>query len=366
MEVVMWGDPGVTELMQLSENPVALPALSGGQKSVTLARAGFLKKLRFWMKNELTVSANTTGPGKSPYGPLAGIQNIAIKANGQIDLVNLSGLGATVYNEVQNRDGSVLAHPAQDTALNVGESAALATYPAIGDTDTGDIESTYPFEFNFALPVNIRGRMEEIGLWMLQNQAIDVNINVNFNPLYAATASYDAVYSGGTGITAADNGSELQIERELYEVPADPKNFPRLDWAHQIIEYTQTFTGNFARFEIPRSGLLLRAIVISLDSNGDPIGYDDLSSLKWIYGANRTPINRAGDKLAAEYLQDYNRQPPAGVSVLDFYKWGEQGLKLVKDTEVLANLRLESNFATTATGSQRIILDRLYPVAAAQ
>jgi len=216
------------------------------------------------------------------------------------------------------------------------------------------------------LPMTIRGQQQEIGLWMLQNQAIDVNVNVFFNPLYAAVATNDSVWSGGTLTAALDTASELQLERELYDVPTDPKNFPRLDWAHQIIEYSVPFTGSFSRFNIPRSGLILRMLVINLDSSGNPVEYSDVTSLSWIYGANRSPIVRTGDKIVSEYLQDYNRQPPKGTLVLDFYKWGENGLKLVKDSEVLANLRGETRFATTTTGTQKIIIDRLYPVASAQ
>lgn len=359
----MWGDPGVTELLQLKENSIRVPALGGGQQSVTMSRAGFLKKLRFYMKSVVNVSAYTSGSQKSPYGPLAAINNIAVKANGQIDLINLSGYGAAIYNEIQNRDGSVLSRPLNISELNVADSLKLAQYDAI--SATGLKYGLFPFEFNFALPVNIRGQMQEIGLWMLQNQAIDVSVNVSFNPLYSAVASNDAVWSGGTLTAALDTSSELQIERELYDVPSDPKNFPRLDWAHQVIEYTSTFTGGFARFNIPRSGLLLRVIVINQDGSNNPVEYSDVTSLSWIYGANRTPISRTGADITAEYLQDYNRQPPKGVQVLDFYKWGEQGLKLVKDTDTLANLRLETKFGSTSSGTQRIILDRLYPVKAA-
>lgn len=358
-----WGDPGVTELLQLSENSAPVPALGGGQKSVTMSRAGFLKKLRFLFKASVDVSAYTSGSQISPYGPLAGINNLSIKANGQIDLVNISGLGATVYNEIQNRDGSVLARPLNIAELNVADSLKLGRYDTIAAT--GNKVAQFPFEFNFALPMTIRGKLEEIGLWMLQNQAIDVNVAVNFNPLYAAVATNDAVWSGGTLTAALNTASELQIERELYDVPSDPKNFPRLDWAHQVIEYTNTFTGSFARFNIPRSGLILRVIVINLDANGALVEYSDVSSMSWIYGANRSPIVRTGDKIVSEYLQDYNRQPPKGVLSLDFYKWGENGLKLVKDSDVLANLRLETKFATTTSGTQKIIIDRLYPVGAA-
>jgi len=355
-----WGDPGITELNQLIENPVVVPALSGGQKAVTMSRAGILRRLRFNMISNIDVTPYTGAPSKSPYGPLAAINNISVKANGNIDLVNLSGYGAAIYNEVQNRDGSVLSRPLNISELNVADSLKLAQYDAIGAT--GNFTASFPFEVQFALPMDIRGVRQEIGLWMLQNQAVDMSVNVSFNPLYAAAATNEAVWSGGTLTAALNTASQLQIERELYDVPSDPKNFPRLDWGHQIIEYTQTFTGKFSRFDIPRSGLLLRAIIINQDSGLNPVEYSDIVSLNWTYGANRTPISRTGKWFTHEYLMDYNRQPPKGVQVIDFYKWGEGGLKLVKDTDVLANLRLETTFSATTTGTQRIILDRLYPV----
>jgi hypothetical protein len=360
-----WGDPGVTEQLQLTETSIALPAAGSGSVTRTLQRAGLLRRLRFRNTSALAVSAYTGAPSKSPYGPLAGISRITVEANGQIPLFNLSGYGALIYNEVQNRDGSVLTRPLNISELGVADSLKLAQFDAIGAT--GTFYAKYPFEFQFSLPVTLRGQVSELGLWLLQNQAIDVGINVTFNPLYAAAASNDSPWSGGTLTGAADTSlSQLEIERELYNIPNDPKNFPNLAWAHQVIEYTQTFTGSFSRFSLPRSGLLLRAIIINLDGSNNPVEYTDVKSLAWIYGANETPITRNGQWLTAEYMQDYNRQPPKGVQVMDFYKWGWEGLKLVKDTEVLANLRFETSFTATTAGTQKIILDRLYPVLTAR
>lgn len=363
-----WGDPGVTEQLELAETTINLPAGGAGSVTRTLQRAGFLKRLRFYNTATMTVTANTTGPSKSPFGPTANIQSLSVEANGQIPLVKMSGKSILIYNEIQNRDGSVLTRPLNIAELGVSDSLKLAQFDAIANAATGSFSAKYPFEFQFAIPVTLRGQVSELGLWLLQNQAIDVGINVTFQTMYSATASNDALWSGGTGITqtADTTNSKLEVERELYNIPNDPKNFPNLAWAHQVIEYTQTFTGSFSRFSLPRSGLLLRAIVFNVDGSSNPVEYSDVSNLSWIYGANETPVNRKGQWLTAEYLQDYDRQPPKGALVLDFYKWGEQGLKLVKDTEVLANLRLETTFSTTTSGTQYIILDRLYPVLSAR
>lgn len=363
--MTQWGDPGVSEMMQIQETRLNMPNTNGGQVTRTLQRSGLLKRLRMYAAAQASVSAYTSAPTKSVYGPLgAFIKRIRVEANGQIPLFDLSGLGATYYNEVQNRDGSVLATPAYlgATVHNMAASAALANYDAIGAT--GTFNASFPFEFQFALPVNISGQMSELGLWLLQNQAIDVGINVQFNDPAPAAASNDALWGGGTntkvGVIA---GSYLDIERELYTIPQDPKNYPNLSWVHQVVEFDSPWTGSFSRFSIPRAGLLLRAVVINLDSSGLPVENTDVAKLKWIYGSNDTPIDRPGWAYNAEYLQDYGRMAPKGGLVLDFYKWGESGLKFVKSTEDLANLRLETTFTATTTGTQKIILDRLIPVA---
>lgn len=358
-----WGDPGVSELLQLSETAITYPSASGGNTTRTLQRAGLLKRLRFIANARTTLGGVLGTVNKSTYGPLGGLVNrIQVMANGQIPLVDLSGLGATLYNEIQNRDGSTLARPAFTSGIGLVEGVSPTTYDAAA---IATINAVYPFEFQFALPVNIKGQVTELGLWLLQNQAIDVGIQVTFNPLYSVAATNDALWSGGTPTSTPDlANTNLQIERELYSIPNDPKDYPNLAWAHQVIEFTQPITSNFARFSIPRAGMLLRAIVHTLDSSNNAVETTDISSLSWIYGSNETPVKRVGNFLNMEYFQDYGRNAPKGTAVLDFYKWGDQGLKLVKSTEDLANLRIETNYATTATGTQRVILDRLVPVVA--
>jgi hypothetical protein len=362
---IPWGSPGLTEQLEIQETAVYMPGAAGGQVARTVQRAGFLKRLRMYAQAHFNVSAYTGAPGKSALGPLGSyLSAINVKANGQTDLVSLTGLGAMIYNEIQNRDGSILSHPVTLTtpAHNVPAAADLVAYDAIGAT--GDFYAKYPFEFQFALPFYMQGMVSELGLWLLQNQAIDVALNVTFNPLYQASANVNALWSAGT-LTGTPTLADclVNVERELYAIPRDPGSYPPLAWAHQVIEYTVPIASNQAVFQIPRAGLLLRAIAINMDSNFAAVEYTDVSSMKYIYGANETPISRPGWSWTQEYLQDYGRQPQKGVLVLDFYKWGENGLKLVKNTEDISNLRIETNFTATATGTQKIILDRLIPVA---
>lgn len=359
-----WGDAGVTEQQIVLEDAISIPSTTGGTATRTLQRAGYLRKLRMYLDAELDQSAATGAASKTPYGGFAGmIKKIRIEAAGRQPLYSLSGFGATIYNEIQNRDGGVLAYPAFISATNITEATALVVYttPATG---AQTYHVNFPIEYAFSLPVFVRGVARELGLWLLQDRSIDLSVEVEWNNPFNSSSDYNAAYSGGTGLagTATVASTSLKIERELYSVPENPQSRPNEAWAHQVIEHEATISGSKFRFDIPASGLVMRAVLIVLDSSGDPVEYTDFSSMDVIYGANTTPIRRSGWGMTQEYLQDYGRMPPKGVVVHDFYKWGMETLKLAKDSEALANFRLEGEFSSTSSGTVKIILDTLVRV----
>ena len=361
----MWGDPGVSEQTLILENNMFIPATTGGVTTMALQRAGLLRRLRAFFYGTVAQSAATAAPSKSAHGSLGGaILRFRVDANGRVPLVDLSGIGLMMYNEIQNRDGSPWATPQAIAANSLAQTTDLSVYttPTTGATTYYD---SYPFEIQFGLPVMLQGRQTELGLWLLQNQAIDLNVEITFNPAYVATGPFGA-YNAGTGAAATWTvaTSYVALERELYSVPLDPKNYPNLSWAHQVIEFSSPFTGYFSRFNIPRAGLILRVASVTLDGSNLVVDASDISKMQWVYGSNETPISRPGWAMTNEFEMDYNRLPPKGLALLDFYKWGEQGLKLVKNSEELANLRLETTYTGTAAGTQKIIIDRLVPVAA--
>ncbi len=361
----MWSDPNVTQLLQILENQNNLPGNSGGPATTVMQRAGLLRRLRFYFQEKIVQTAATGAPAISVYGPLGGMINrLSVVANGQIPLFDCSGFGTLIYNEIQNKDGSMLAPSTYLSGMGIAQGdTALCQYTTPG-TGAQNYTVAMPIEILFGLPVNIRQQVTELGLWLLQGQAIDLAVTVQWNPVAPTTATQNAPYSGGTGLvaTATLADSYAKIERELYELPNQQGDYPNLAWAHQVQEFVNPFTGSVSIFNLPKAGLLLRGIVINLDSNGNPVSYTDVNNLQWIYGANTTPIARPGVFVAQEYEQDYNRYIPKGALVLDFYKWGDAGLKLVKNTEALANLRIQTNFTNTSSGTQLVILDRLVPV----
>ncbi len=366
-----WGDPGVTERQLIQETSITMPGQGGGRATGVLQRAGFLERLRLQTQAEYAQTAASVAPARSVKGSLGSLVNrITLRASGLLPLYDATGLMTQVYNEVQNRDGSVLAPPAFVASPNgagLSSAASLLQYDAPG-TGVQTYTMKYPFEIQMAVPLWVNGQKVEWGLWLLQNQTVDLALEINYNALASTTAGPDFLYSGGTGLTGSATlaNCKTDVERSLYTVPASEKDYPDIGWVHQMVEYTQPFTGNYSRFDIPKAGILLRAVVYTEDTlaNGAvPIESTDISQISWIYGANASPIVRPGKFVTQEFLQDYGRYAPKGAVVLDFYKWGGDALKLVKDTQALANLRIETNFSATAAGTQRILLDRMVPVA---
>lgn len=361
----MWSDPNVTQILQIQEAQNNMPA-AGGIVPTVMQRAGLLRKLRMLTTETLAQSAATTAPSISVYGPLgAMINRFSVVANGQIPLYDVSGFGSWIFNEVTHQNGGDAAPTVYLSAMGFAQGdTALAAYTAPGPGAQTYVV-TWPWTIEFALPVNIRQQVTELGLWLLQGQAIDLSVSINWNPPFnAAAATPNSPYSGGVALAGTPTLASCytKIERELYELPNAPADYPNLAWAHQVQEYPQPFTGNVSIFNLPKAGLLLRAIIINLDSSGNPVSYTDVANLQWIYGANTTPIARSGTFIAMEWAHEYQRAIPKGALYLDFYKWGDTGLKLVKNTEALANLRIQTNFTATSSGTQLIILDRLVPV----
>ena len=363
-----WGDPGVTEQQMILEDSIMCPGASGGVKTQTLQRAGYLKKLRVMAEAEIEQTVATNAPSISPYGPFAGlIRRIRVEAAGRQPLFVASGHGASIYNEIQNKDGSVLATPAFGATFGIVAATPLVEYTAPG-TAAQSYKVKFPLEFAFSLPVFVRGIAQELGLWLLQDRSVDLAVEVQFNPPIeqAAAGDLNRLYSGGAGGDLAATytlaATMLRIERELYAVPADPKDRPPEVWAHQLVEHEEAISGKKFRFDIPAAGLILRAIIVVMDADGALVEYTDIDNISVIYGTNTTPVRRPGWAMVQEYLQDYGRYPPKGVVVNDMYKWGMDTLKLAKDSEALANFRIEGTFTATTAGTVLIMLDTLQRV----
>lgn len=378
--------PGATELNQLVDDSTYIPAGGGLGSVVTIQQAGFLKKLRGWLDSDVLQTVSTLAALKSTWGPLGGsLERIRATVHGRKPFFDLSGLGLQVYNEVNNPDGSVFAPHANMTVallpadVNMAESTHLTSH-TFGVVDVATYVVNCPFELPFGMPVWMTRLIklgsdyipvqaeEEVGLWHLQDQQTRMEIATNFFPAGIATATDPQAPYNSADIVATWSPIENRIrwERELYSVPSSMDELPDQSFIHQVIEYNQPIVNSAFRFPIPQVGSLLRAIFIFHDNEVGHCLVDwaatmPTATIALTYGASDRPIVRPMWAMVSDWLHDYNRYPPHGAVVFDFYKAGREAARLARDTDRIANLAFEGVTTGLVTGTCRIILESLVP-----
>jgi hypothetical protein len=374
----LWGDPGVTELQIIKDNSIALAntgvtAATTGQAIMTLQHVGLLRRLRVRLNIPFTVTGFTTGPTKDINGPWDLINLLRFDVNGIAPLYVVSGWGAYLISLLSTPFATVDV----DTSPIVSDANAFTdvyAFPAIAGagsfTATGHLD--LPFSVDISLPGQQLNLPTELGLWLLQNQTVDMVMTVNFNALQGANPGVQP-YQGGTGSTYAYSGATIDVEREFYRIPSDPQNMPVLAWAHQWVETFVPFTGTALDLPIARAGIVLRAIAYVFDgATSDGVLAAKVLQMTYVYGANETPFLVDPGFMRARQLRDYGKLLPKGTFVFDWYKWtGTPGqlvgsFKLTYNTEAIVNQRVHFDFTSSmASGSYvRFLVERLIPIVA--
>jgi hypothetical protein len=373
----MWGDPGVTELQILKDNSVSVAAIGatptlGQQGIMTLQHVGLLRRLRVRLNIPFTTTTGTA-PANDVNGPWDFVGLFRADVNGIAPLYAVSGWGlfiisllSTPFASVDVQNGAVASDPAA--------FADVFSFPTV--TASGSFTLTANFDLPFTVDINLPGQQNniptELGLWLLQNQTVDMVLTIGLNPLQNSTPG-TAPYQGGTIAAYAYGAATVDIEREFYRIPADPAQMPILGWAHQWIETFVPFTGSALDLNISRAGVLLRACVYIFDgATNDGVLGAKITDMQWIYGANETPIFVDLGFMRSRQLRDYGKLLPRGTFLFDWYKWVGTpfqlvgSFKLMYNTEALVNQRVHFDFASSlASGSYaRLLVERLIPIIA--
>lgn len=367
----MWGDPGVTELQILKDNSMTLSAFGAtptttAQGIQTLQHVGLLKRLRVRLNIPFTVSSYSAGPSADVNGPWNLLQNFRVDVNGIAPLYVCSGMGLFLISLLSN---PLAAVDAQTNAIATDANAFtdVFSFPSVTANGTYTLTAMFdlPFTVDIALPGQTVNLPTELGLWLLQNQTVDMVITANVANLQNSTA-LTAPYQGGTA-TYAYGAATIDFEREFYRIPSDPNNMPLLSWAHQWVETYVPFSGTSVDLNISRAGIALRAACYIVDgATSDGVVASKVSAMSWIYGANETPMIVDPGFARARQLRDYGRLLPKGCFLFDWYKWGGASMKLVYNTEAIVNQRVHFDFSSSmAAGSYvRLLVERLIPIVA--
>lgn len=374
----MWGDPGVTELQILKDNSFSFAANNGTPSTafggtMTLQHVGLLRRLRLNLNVPFTVTGFTTGPTNDVNGPWDLINLFRADVNGIAPLYAVSGWGLYII--------SLLSSPFMTVDSQTGAIASdtstitdVFQFPTI--TAAGNFQITAMFDLPFTVDISLPGQQlnipTELGLWLLQNQTVDLNLTFAFNPLQGANPGVNP-YQGGTGSTYAYGAASVDIEREFYRIPSAPANMPNLGWAHQWIETFVPFSGSALDLFVSRAGILLRMFVYIFDATtNDGILASKITQQTWVYGANETPLVITPGFARGRQLRDYGRLLPKGTFGFDFYTWDTPNwhqvgsFKLTYNTEAIVNQKMHFDFSSSlATGSYaRVLVERLIPIIA--
>jgi len=355
--------------------------------NTTLTVAGTLDVNGPWnLVNQLRADVNGIAPlyvtsGWGAYlislfsNPFAVVDNqtLAQSTSVAIDEFNLAAGTAAANNlpaGVYGITGSQASTPSPSDFYN-----AIATTPTATGSPAFTILGVFdlPYVMDMLLPGQTLSNPTELGLWLLQNQTVDMVMTFSIAALSSATAGSTPYQSLATLSNTSYGSAKIDIEREFYRIPSDPTNMPILAWAHQWVETYVPFTGTALDLFISRAGILLRTVVSIFDATTNAgVLPNKITQMTFVYGANETPMIVDPILMRHRQARDYGRQLPQGVYVFDWARWGftpqtlVQTFKLMYNTEAIVNQRVHFDFsASLATNSYaRFLVQRLIPIVA--
>lgn len=268
----------------MSRLPQQSKPTGGGVISWQLPKVGFLASV--WLRISVTVSGTLSSP--NALGVSSIVRNVRLTTNSAIDLINVSGAGYAYLLDEMLETGLFRA-----TGQNQGRSAVTAS----------------TFNLDMYLPVTV-SLGNPLGTLLLQNEQTVVTLTVDFLP--------DSQVATGATVTATVEPVIL-----YYLVPSDPRDFPRLNVLHTIIEDTRTISGaGQVEYTWPR-GYTYMQVAHGLGIGAS--GTDGFTRVQLRIGQNQFPYDYTPEILNIQHYLLHGRARPAGGIYLDFQGLSGQG-----------------------------------------
>lgn len=304
--------------------PVQTKPTGGGTISWQLPKIGFLAAL--WLRISATITGTLSAP--NAYGVSSILRNVRLTTNAAIDLINISGPGyAYLLDEMQETELF------RGTGQNQGRSAVSAA----------------TFNLDMALPVALNSG-NPLGVLMLQNEQTLATLSVDFEA--------DATVATGATVTAS-----VEPFMWYYLVPSDPKDFPRLDVLHTIIEDRQAVSAaGLVTYQLPR-GYTYVGVGHGLGIGATPA--DSWNRFQVRVGQNQFPYDFTPDGMTMAHWLWRGRARPLGGMYVDYLAQAGQGT--YSQPRDLLNSALVTDLAhlitATAAGTLVTVRRQLVPLA---
>lgn len=359
----MWGMPGITTLMELSQGTSVWG--SGGQPTnIPIARGDILRNLLVQTTGAQTSTVGTGTIAKDPRGPYNEYSLITLGPSNSAKIVNLSGYGNYLASLMKLKER--FGYGSLDAAVPTVQDPATFTDVITYATATGTFNNTMP------IPVcqMIRSMGHEVGLWQLSEQTMNMVLALTINSasgsspynIFSTTASASPFLVTGNA-TVTLGSPTIDVLRILYKNPKNPDDYPPFDWVSVWAEDTLTNVVSKApSYTFPaNSGLLCRAAVNFFDATaGDgalvQTYFTPANAIQLLYGTSESKIVESGVERQGKNAYDMGFLPPKGVFFFDFFG---QDLTLadVLNTATLLNIRLNFALSTALPANSTGVVD---------
>ena len=354
-----WGDPAVTRLRRQADQSIIYAV--GVNTPQTLQHVGLLKALRLINSLNVTLTPGTGAIARDSWGPWNLFANLLLRVSGLDLLYQVSGWGLYLINLVTNPDYAPDVNGI--TVTNASTQPELFNFPAAGAAQT----LLFSLELPFVAPLL---GFEDLGLWLIQNETVNMEVVPTYNALGGATR-LNQPYDLTGNATAAVNSGSTAIWREFYGVPARQEDMPPLGYVHQWEEQFDAVTGSQIDINHQRGGVLLRVLhqIVDADSTGgganiiNGLANANLTTTSFKYDANDTPFDEDTPSILARQRQLYHHDLPQGVVTYDFFT-RTKNLQDTYNTENYINMKTRFIFgkALVAGSNIRTVRERLLPV----
>lgn len=368
-----WGDIGVSKRLRLS-NGVSAWGTGGVPVSVPLQQTGILERLHLYTTGAETVTLGGGTAAVDVLGPWNAYNQYLLSPNQQAPIYLASGYGTALVNDLIAGLEEGQATP--DIRLFAETNAAALADIYNAPTSTGTLN------FYQRIPVSqlLRSVGGHIGMWPLQNPA--VQLQFQFTPNSASAASAYNIYSltanaapflttGAATVTWTTPTVELW--RDIWQIPLNEQDYPPFSLVNQWIEETpqgaSVASATTATWQAtPLSGLLARVIVFVLDgaTNTGVAGskMTQSNALQLTYD-NDTPIfSESYSGAMTRQHQELGFNMPQGTFYFNLLG-KDLTLARVLNTNEIGNIKVKLNFTTAlgASGSAiKIIKQMITPL----
>lgn len=354
-----WGSPAVTRRRIQPDNTLTFAA---GNVTESLQHVGFIRWLTLYYNSTFAYTKSVGGSTQDAMGPYNALTNVNIKVNGIGTFLDAPGWMMYLYNLVHFAGTNF--DPASTENSNILQQTATSgwfSFPAVPGS-SGNISPSFSITFPFT--VEIAG-IKEVGLFILQNDEVNVQLTPTFNGISASATKLAAPYDIAGGDTFTLGTPTLQVTREFYAVPASEKDYPVVGWFHQIETAVQAANSSVVEIAHPKGGIILRAIYQAVDGSTPALAPSaDIQRLQWLYGSNETPYDESLADVLLRQVRDYGHALPQGAMVHDFFGHGQKTLRDCFDTQQYQNLRTHILWNGTPNAGSYVICtrERLIPI----